>query len=179
MHQVIQKRVSSQYYKLKWKKIWTYFKNWLIFMAFIFLNTINICSMKLLSILRGNSAIIVKWLKMVPRQTDIWLSELDLIKSVGFANYWARGWISSHFSSLKWFQDLDTNPLFCLFAYMFIYFVMVFLCIFLAFLELFFTQDWSRTHRNPPASFSRMLGLKANNLFYITQNDVFLSLTIL
>lgn len=38
--------------------------------------------MKLLSILRGNSAIIVKWLMMAPRQTDIWLSELDLMKSV-------------------------------------------------------------------------------------------------
>lgn len=43
--------------------------------------------MKLLSILWGNSAIIVKWLKMAPGQTDIWLSELALMKSVGFANY--------------------------------------------------------------------------------------------
>lgn len=59
----------------------------LIFMILTFLNTINICSMKLLSILRGNSAIIVKWLKTVPRQTDIWLSELALMKSVGFANH--------------------------------------------------------------------------------------------
>lgn len=50
-----------------------------ILMVFIFLNTINICSMKLLSILRGNSAIRVKWLKMAPRQTDIWLSKWALI----------------------------------------------------------------------------------------------------
>lgn len=50
-----------------------------ILMVFIFLNTINICSMKLLSIWRGNRAIIVKWLKMAPRQTDIWLSKLALI----------------------------------------------------------------------------------------------------